>query len=129
MGAWRCYLADPLCWSGIAVYLLNRLFLRMGYLHGNAFFRGHLCDLLLLPCALPPLLFVYRCLGLRVHDRPPTWLEIGLHLTGWSLFFEWIGPVYLHRGTADLWDVVAYTTGAGIAGLVWMRGRRVANAG
>lgn len=119
---WRRYLADPLCWWGIAAYLVNSLLLKDWAMTSSPFVHGHLNDLLLIPCALPPLLFVYRCLGLRTHDRPPTWKEIGLHLGLWSLFFEFIGPIYFHKGTGDTWDVLSYALGAGAAGVIWRLG-------
>jgi hypothetical protein len=74
--------------------------------------------MLLVPCALPPLLFVYRRLGLRQHDRQPTLCELTTLLIFWSIFFEVIGPFVLHKGVSDKWDVVAYTVG-GIAAWLW----------
>ena len=118
---WRHYLAEPVWAGGVALYVVNRLLLKPWLFHGNSFVHGHFSDALLIPCALPPLLLAYRYLGLRTHDRAPTWGEIGLHLTAWSLFFESIGPAWLHRGTADVWDAVSYAIGAAIAGILWMR--------
>ncbi len=115
---WRCYLADPLAWVGFTTYLLNRVVLKR-VVYQNSFTHGHLNDVLLIPCALPPLLFAYRRLGLRKHDRPPTWTEIAFHFVAWSPFFEWVGPACMHRGIADKWDVASYAAGALIAGAFW----------
>lgn len=87
----------------------------------SAFMRHHFNDVWMIPCALPPLLWLYRCLGLRAHDRPPTISEILLHLVFWSAFCEWLGPVLVAHSTGDVWDVVAYTVGAVLAGLWWHR--------
>ena len=78
-------------------------------------------DLLLIPCALPPLLAVHRALGLRRHDGPPTVWEIAGHLVFWSVLFEWIGPHLVPRASGDPWDVVAYTIGAAVAAVWWHR--------
>jgi hypothetical protein len=41
-----------------------------------------------------------------------------LHLLVWSVICEFIGPHWLHHGTADGWDVVAYAAG-GIGACLW----------
>jgi hypothetical protein len=115
---------DWLWWSAAAAYSLNRFCLKPLFGSGNRFLHGHFNDLLLVPAALPPLIFVYRALGIRTHDRPPTWIEIALHGAAWCLFFEMAGPALLHKGTADFGDVIAYATGAVAAGMVWNRDAR-----
>ena len=86
------------------------------------FLHNHFNDLLLIPCALPPLLLIQRWLRLREHDGPPTAGEIALHLAVWSVLFELIGPHIMPWTTGDPWDVVAYATGGALAGLWWHRG-------
>ena len=88
----------------------------------SAFLHDHFNDLLLIPCALPPLLLMQRWLRLREHDRMPTAGEIILYLVVWSILFEWIGPQIMPgRTVGDPWDVVAYAVGAILAGLWWHR--------
>lgn len=83
--------------------------------------RNHFNDLWMIPCALPPLLWLYRRLGLRQHDRPPEVSEMVFHLVFWSLFCEGLGPFLVPRSTGDPWDVAAYSAGALVAGLWWRR--------
>lgn len=85
------------------------------------FMRNHFNDLWMIPCALPPLLWLYRRLGLRAHDRPPEVGEVVFHLVFWSAFCEWAGPHLVARSTGDVWDVAAYAAGALGAWLWWRR--------
>jgi hypothetical protein len=87
----------------------------------SPFLRYHFNDMLLMPCALPPLLWFQRLLKLRDHDDMPTVGEIGLYLFVWSILFEVIGPHIMKRATGDPWDVVAYVVGGIGAGLWWHR--------
>jgi hypothetical protein len=87
----------------------------------NAFIHGYFNDVLLIPCALPPLLWTQRWLGLRTNDLPPQGAEIVFHLVIWSLLFEWIGPRFMPHTTGDPWDVVAYAVGGIFAWLWWNR--------
>lgn len=113
------YLRDPLFLAGCALYALNRWLVKP-HVHG-AFLHSWFNDLLLIPCALPPLLLVHRALRLRTHDAPPTWPEIGLHLLFWSWLFEWAGPHLFQRATGDLFDVAAYVSGGLVAWAWWNR--------
>lgn len=110
------YWRDPLCLSGCALYVLNRWMVKP-HVH-SPFLRGHFNDLLLIPCALPFLLWFQRRLGLRKHDGPPTAGEIAFHLAVWSVLFEVIGPHWL-RVTGDALDVLAYVLGGVLAGIWW----------
>lgn len=83
--------------------------------------RFHFNDMLLIPCALPPLLLMQRWLGLRDMDDMPTWSEIALYTVFWSILFEVIGPHLLRRATGDPWDAVVYVIGGIGAGLWWNR--------
>jgi hypothetical protein len=74
---------------------------------------------LLIPAALPVLLWIFRKLRLRLHDSPPTWTEIAEWTVLWSLAFEWAFPRFLHLGTADWRDAVCYAAGAFLAGCWW----------
>ena len=101
------------------LYALNRWVIKP-HTH-NAFMRFHFNDMLLMPCALPPLLWMQRRLRLRATDDPPTWGELALYTVFWSILFEVIGPHLLRRATGDPWDVVVYVIGGIGAGLWWNR--------
>ena len=111
------YLGDTLFLTAVLGYGLNRWTFKP--LVSSSFLRGHFNDLLLIPAALPVVLWIQRITGLRSDDGMPSWSEIGLHLVVWSVICEFIGPFWLHRGTADLWDVAAYVAGGLAAGMWW----------
>lgn len=115
------YLRDPLFLVGCAAYAFNRWLVKP-HVH-TGFFHSHFNDCWLIPCALPPILWLYRRLGLRSHDAPPQISGITLHLAFWSLLYEWIGPKFVPHTTGDPLDALAYATGAVVAGLWWRRGR------
>jgi ubiquinone/menaquinone biosynthesis C-methylase UbiE len=116
------YLFDPLFLLGCGLYASNRWLIKP-HVH-LAFFHNWFNDLLLIPCALPPLLFVHDCFRLRPRNQWPTALEIFAHTAGWSILFEWIGP-HIMRTTGDPLDVVAYFAGAAFAFLWWRIAQRV----
>lgn len=117
------YCLDPLCLAGCAAYAVNRWAVKP--FHPAGFFHGWFNDLWLVPCALPPILWLHRRLGWRTHDEPPEWSEIALHLVLWSVVCEALAPRFLPRATGDLWDVAAYAVGGVLAGLWWRRPLRV----
>jgi hypothetical protein len=116
-----CYLKDRLFLVACSLYAINRWEIKPR-VH-NAFLRGQFNDLLLIPCALPPLLLAQRWLKLRQTDQPPTVSEIALYLVVWSVLFEVIGPKIMPRAVGDPWDVVAYAVGGIFAGWWWNRHR------
>jgi len=113
------YFGDGLFLVCCSLYALNRWLIKPR-VH-NAFLRFHFNDMLLIPCALPVLLWMERKLRLRATDDPPTWAEITLYTVFWSILFEVIGPHLMRRTTGDPWDVVVYFVGAIAAGLWWNR--------
>jgi hypothetical protein len=113
------YLRDPLFLLGCLAYALNRWLLKP-YVHGR-FLHSYFNDCWLIPCALPPILWLHRKLGLRQHDRAPGPGEILSHLLFWSLLFEWIGPQFVSHAVGDPFDVIAYAAGAMLAALWWHR--------
>ena len=110
---------DPLFLLSSSLYALNRWGLKPR-LH-NAFLHDHFNDLLLIPCALPPLLLIQRWLRLRQDDQVPKVGEIALYLLVWSILFEVIGPIIMPWTVGDPWDVMAYVVGGVLAGLWWHR--------
>jgi hypothetical protein len=115
------YLADGLFLVSCSLYALNRWIVKPR-VH-SLFLRSHFDDLLLIPCALPPLLLMQRRLRLRTNDDIPAMGEIGLYLVVWSILFEIIGPHIMRHVTGDPWDIVSYACGAVLAGLWWHRDR------
>jgi hypothetical protein len=113
------YCRDPLFLGACGLYALNRFLLKPAI--AVPFVRGQLNDLLLIPCALPPLLLLHRKLGLRRDDAMPTLAEIVLHTVVWIVVCELIGPA-VWRGTADWLDAAAYVTGAIVSGCLWCGG-------
>jgi hypothetical protein len=120
MGPFR-YLRDPLFLLGCAAYATNRWLVKPHV--AVRFFHDQFDDCWLIPCALPPVLWLHRRLGLRAHDAAPQSSEIGLHLVFWSVLFEWLGPKFVPHTTGDPWDVLAYAAGAVMAALWWHRHR------
>ena len=120
------YVLDPLCLGCCALYALNRWGIKP---HTHlALFQFWFNDVLLMPCALPPVLLAQRWLGLRTHDAAPTVGEILGHLAFWSVLFEVIGPHWMRHATGDPLDVVAYVLGALLAGAWWQRERFLSTA-
>jgi hypothetical protein len=123
------YLQDRLFAVSLTAYAVNRLVIRphlAGYFHAHLnwawpFLHSHLDDLLLMPAALPVVLWLQRMLGLRKHDQPPGWGEMFAHLAVWSVMCKIIGPLYLHIGVADPWDVLFFAAGGAAACLWWNR--------
>jgi hypothetical protein len=120
------YLQDKLFLSALSIYSLNKLLILphfSGVLRLHAFWiwiflHGHLDDLLLMPAALPVVLWVHRQLAWRKHDGPPGWGEMAGHLIIWSVVCKLAGPRYLHLGVADPWDLLCFAAG-GMAACLW----------
>jgi hypothetical protein len=115
-GYWR----DPLCLLACGLYVLNRVWLRSHV--GGEFLTGYFNDLLLIPAALPLLLWLQRKLGVRADDQRPRWSEITLHLAVWALVAEAIMPRLATHATGDWRDLVAYAVGAALSGAWWQMG-------
>ncbi len=106
-----------MCLVACAAYVLNRWLLKPGF--DAAFLHGTFNDLLLIPAALPWVLWVQHKLGWRPSKTFPTPGEIVGHLLVWSVIAEGIMPLLNPRFTADWWDVVAYAAGAAVAAVLW----------
>jgi hypothetical protein len=114
------YWREPVCLAACAAYAANRWLLKPFFAAGP-FMHGHFADMLLIPAALPLVLWLQRRLGWRVHDGPPGAGEVILHLAVWSFVAEIAGPLLTHRGTADWLDVAAYFSGAAACYVCWTR--------
>ncbi len=108
---------DPVCLVACAAYGLNRWLLKPSF--DSAFLHGTFNDMLLIPAALPWVLWVQFKLGWRTDDHFPTLGEIAGHLVVWTVIAEGIMPLLNPRFTADWWDVVAYAAGAVVAAVLW----------
>jgi ubiquinone/menaquinone biosynthesis C-methylase UbiE len=104
------YGLDPLCLLACGLYAVCRWLVQPHT--GGIFWHGHATDFLLIPAALPLVLWGQRRLGLRTHDGFPTGEEIVLHLAAWSFAAECVAPLTLRSATGDWLDVLAYATGA-----------------
>lgn len=113
------YFRDPLFLVCSAAYGLNQLVLKPHF--RTRFLHSHFNDLLVIPCALPPLLQLHRWLKLRNNDGLPSPSEVILHLVVWSIVMEIVGPRYVRWVTGDPWDIVSYAVGATLAFLWWHR--------
>lgn len=114
------YLRDPLFVAACALYAVNRWLIKPQV--DVSLFHNWFNDALLIPCALPVVLFLHRRFGLRPHDRPPGSGEIAAHLAGWALLFEFVGPLLMRHTTGDPWDVLAYVVGGLLSWMWWWRG-------
>jgi hypothetical protein len=119
------YLRDPLFLIACVGYAVNRLLLK--HTLSGWFLHSYFNDLLLIPAALPVVLWLQRRVGWRAHDRAPTWSEMLGHLALWSLICEVVGPLWLKCGTGDPADVLAYAVGGVAACLWWKHGQRRAS--
>ena len=114
------YAFDPVCLSACALYAVNRFAIKPHV--GPGFFHSQFNDVLLIPAALPLLLWVYRRVGWRRDDAPPSSREVALYTAVWAVICEGVGPRMMPQyGVADGWDVVAYAAGAAVAWIFWNR--------
>ena len=112
-------MGDPLFLVCCACYGVNRWLLKPQF--ESEFLRYWFNDLLLVPCAIPVVLWMFRALRLRNEDGAPSTLELAWILVVWSLLFEWIGPRFISHATADWRDVVMYWIGGLGAWIFWHR--------
>ena len=115
------YWRDPVFLISLAIYVINREWIKPNLHTYSPFFHGHLNDSLTVPVALPIYLLFYRWIKLRPDDQPPRSWEIACHLAVWCVFFKWFGPSILHHGVADPLDDVSMAIGGVLAWLLWQR--------
>ena len=121
------YLADPVCILSLALYALNRFYLKPHHI-GGWFTQGYLNDVLSLPLFVPLILRLQRLLGIRYHDDYPRAWEILQQWALFSLVFQVIMPRFpkIFRGAGDPYDMIAYFAGGLLAWLWWSyRARRL----
>jgi hypothetical protein len=111
------YLRDPLFMAGSGAYALNRFLLKPNF--HSPFLHNWFNDLLLVPCAIPVVLWLFRIFDLRLSDDAPAAFDLIWILTVWSLLFEWVGPRFVRSSVADWRDVVMYWVGGVAAWLFW----------
>ena len=111
------YARDPLCLAACACYGANRWLIPLAL--KGFFLRCYFADCLLIPAALPLMLWLQRRLGLRHTDARPEWREILLHVAVWSVAAELVAPHLFAHATGDPWDVAAYAGGALVSGVLW----------
>jgi hypothetical protein len=122
------YGLDPVCIGACALYALNRFAIKPQV--GPGFFHSHFNDVLLIPAALPLLLWTHRKCGWRRDDKTPSWREVAAHTAIWAVICEGAGPRMMPQyGVADMWDVVAYALGAAAAWVFWNRKANAGDAG
>ncbi len=93
------YARDPLCIAACAGYAVNRWLIPGSW--KGWFMHGYFSDTLLIPAALPLVLWLHRRLGWRANDTSPRWNEILLHLVVWSVAAEVVAPHLFSRATGD----------------------------
>lgn len=108
---------DPVCLAACALYAVNRWILPLSL--KGPFLRYHFADTLLIPAALPWMLWLQQKLRLREETSAPQFQEIFVHWMIWSVAAEWVGPTMFAHATGDPRDVVAYAGGGLLAGLFW----------
>ncbi|MBT5705428.1 hypothetical protein N9B57_03745 [Verrucomicrobia bacterium] len=111
------YALDPICWLACVLYVANRVWLAND--GGGPIASGYFNDFLMIPCALPFILWVHCLLGWREKAAYPTLPELLGHLIVWSIVAEGIGPMLIAGAVSDFRDVLAYAGGALVAGLWW----------
>ena len=114
------YACDPLCAAACACYAVNRWLVPLAV--KGFFLRNYFDDTLLIPAALPLLLWAHQRFGWRRAEAKPAWNEILLHTAVWSIAAELIAPRLFTHATGDPWDVAAYAGGALVSGVIWQLG-------
>jgi hypothetical protein len=117
------YLADPVCMAALALYAINRFYLKPHHI-GGWFTHGYFNDVLCLPLFVPVILYVQHLAGVRRHRQFPRVWEVLQACAAFVLVFQVITPrfpqVFITAG--DPYDILAYLAGGGIAWGCWVLG-------
>lgn len=114
----RALFANPLFMISLAAYCLNTLVAKYHSVDSH-FLKFYFNDLLLVPCALPPILCLISIAGFRDSNKPPSFIEVLICLCIWSIAFEVVGPLVSQKSTADPFDVGAYWIGGAVSWSLW----------
>ncbi len=110
-------LKDAVFLAAMGLFLLNQAVLKP--LIGEGFVQFHWNDLLLVPCAMPLVVWLHQVCGLREGGCAPTFAEIAGHLVIWAVLFEFLGPRLMVHPVGDWKDVACYWLGGIVAWLFW----------
>ena len=113
------FLADPVFFGACLLYGFNRFWWKPRFGAAIPFLHDHFNDCLLIPVALPPMLWGFRALRARRCDGPPAWREVIEWTLLWAVVFEWVFPTFFHFGTGDWRDALSYAFGGLVAGFLW----------
>ena len=116
------HVRDPLFIVAIVLYCVNKFILqRYSFINGT-FIESYMSDILLVPVLLPVLIWVVAKAGWRSLSMRPSHWEILATLIPVIAVCEYIGPVYLGKGVADPFDILAYAAGGSVSWLYWKFG-------
>jgi hypothetical protein len=113
------YIRDPLFVTAVLLFLVHRVLVILAPEWRTSVVRGHFGDLLLVPVALPPLLWVSATLGYRPKAAAPSALEVSAVTLVWAVAFELVGPAVSQKATSDPLDVLAYAAGGFVSWGIW----------
>jgi hypothetical protein len=115
------YLTDPLFLLSSVAYAINKTLLvfTKGSNWASAFLASYFNDLLLVPVAIPIILFFSKTLAFRPRSLSPSLPEVAIPVLIWSIAFEVVGPYVFRRGVSDPFDVIAYCFGGFASWLFW----------
>ncbi len=111
------FFRDPMWMVAMACYASHRCW--QWYFPGAGWMDSYWNDFLMLPCALPLILWLYGLLGLRDDSIKPLGIEILGHGILWGLMAEMVGPLVFDHSVGDPWDLVAYAAGGLVLYLRW----------
>jgi len=112
------HLWDPIFLGAVFVYTINTILIRHFGLSITVS-RYYLNDFFLVPCTLPPILFILSIMKVRRRNQPATAIEVFLCLIVWSVMFELVGPQISEKATPDILDVLAYWLGGISSWFLW----------
>ena len=113
------YLLDPIFLGSLFLYIFSKFIMLDNSNIVYNFWNYYLSDILLVPVALPILLFALRLIRIRKNDLAPNFLEILIPLIVWSITFEIVAPLFVSSATGDFFDILAYTGGGLISWYLW----------
>jgi hypothetical protein len=113
------YATDPLCLGAIAVYFLNKFFIKTITHDPSSFIHCYLNDCLLIPATLPIALLLTRAIRSHRSRSCPSAITITIYWGIGTLVFELIGPNLISSWVFDPFDILAYAAGGTVAWAYW----------